>query len=67
MNLVKDMKNRKERADYFLYDCGLLEELKKYGNPHIIGSYRMDLMACNDLDIDIENDMIYKGDCLNLR
>lgn len=47
---------RKETADYFLYDCGLWEELKKYGKPHIIGSYRMDMMAWNDLDIDIEND-----------
>ncbi len=34
----------------------MLEILKKYGVPHIIGSYRMDLMAWNDLDIDIEND-----------
>ncbi|MDE7299487.1 MAG: hypothetical protein K2N94_11755 [Lachnospiraceae bacterium] len=50
------MKSRKEKADYFLYECGLLEELKKYGVPHIIGSYRMDMMAWNDLDIDIENE-----------
>lgn len=47
---------RKEQADYILYRCGLLEELKKYGCPHIIGSYRMDMMAWNDLDIDVEND-----------
>lgn len=47
---------RKEAADIFLYKLGLLEELKKYGKPHIIGSYRMDMMAWNDLDIDIEND-----------
>lgn len=26
------------------------------GKAHIIGSYRMDMMAWNDLDIDIEND-----------
>lgn len=45
----------KDQADYILYKCGLLDELKKYGEPHIIGSYRMDLMACYDLDIDIEN------------
>ncbi len=50
------MKSRKENADYILYDCGLLDELNKYGVPHIIGSYKMDLMAWNDLDIDIEND-----------
>lgn len=47
---------RKEQADFILYPCGLLEELKKYGCPHIIGSYRMDMMAWNDLDIDVEND-----------
>ena len=51
------MKNtdRKRAANHFLYECGLLDELNKYGTPHIIGSYRMDLMAWNDLDIDIEN------------
>lgn len=47
---------RKEQADYILHECGLLKELEKYGTPHIIGSYRMDMMAWNDLDIDIEND-----------
>lgn len=47
--------NKKDIAEYFLHKCGLLDELKKYGTPHIIGSYKMDLMACNDLDIDIEN------------
>ena len=45
-----------EQAKRILYDCGLLEELSKYGTPHIIGSYRMDMMAWNDLDIDIENE-----------
>lgn len=47
---------KREQADYILYDMGLLRELKKYGTPHIIGSCRMDMMAWNDLDIDIEND-----------
>ena len=49
------MCDRKESADYILYTAGLLDELKKIGQPHIIGSYRMDMMAWNDLDIDIEN------------
>ena len=49
------IKTQKQQAEYLLYECGLLEELKKYGAPHIIGSYKMDLMASNDLDIDIEN------------
>lgn len=47
--------NRLERANYILYDLGLLNELNKYGKSHIIGSYKMDLMAWNDLDIDVEN------------
>ena len=47
---------RREQAGHILYQCGLLEELKAYGCPHIIGSYRMDMMAWNDLDIDVEND-----------
>ena len=45
-----------EQAKYILYDCGLLEELSRYGTAHIIGSYRMGMMAWNDLDIDIENE-----------
>ena len=52
---MEQFKTQKQQAEYFLYECGLLEELKKYGTPHIIGSYKMDLMASNDLDIDIEN------------
>lgn len=46
----------KEKADSILYGSGLLEELNKYGIPHIVGSYRTDTMAWNDLDIDVEND-----------
>ena len=45
-----------EQAKYILYDRGLWEELSSYGTPHIIGSYRMGMMAWNDLDIDIENE-----------
>lgn len=48
--------NRLEQANRILYDLGLMNELNKYGTPHIIGSYKMDLMAWNDLDIDVEND-----------
>ena len=50
------MLSRKETADYLLHDCGLLEELTKYGKVHPIGSYRMDMMAWNDLDLDVENE-----------
>lgn len=47
---------RKKAANRILYEFGLMEQLEKIGVPHIIGSYRMDMMAWNDLDIDIEND-----------
>lgn len=46
----------KETADKLLYDFGLLNELNKYGTPHIIGSYTMNLMAWNDLDIYVSNE-----------
>lgn len=48
--------DRKLQADRILYEFGLFKRLEKIGTPHIIGSYRMDMMAWNDLDIDIEND-----------
>ncbi|MCL1832632.1 MAG: hypothetical protein FWG45_06980 [Oscillospiraceae bacterium] len=47
--------NIKKQADIFLHKMGLLNKLREYGEPHIIGSYRMDIMAWNDLDIDIVN------------
>ncbi len=50
------MTNLKTTADRILYEFGLLHKLEEFGKPHIIGSYRMDMMAWNDLDIDIEND-----------
>ena len=48
--------NRKANADRILYQYGLLKKIEEIGKAHIIGSYRMDMMAWNDLDIDIEND-----------
>ena len=48
--------DRKANADRILYEYGLLKRLERIGKSHIIGSYRMDIMAWNDLDIDIEND-----------
>lgn len=48
--------DRKKDADRILYEFGLFEKLREFGSPHIIGSYRMNMMAWNDLDIDIEND-----------
>lgn len=55
------MNQIKEKAFAILQDSHLLEQLEKYGKPHVIGSYRMDMMAWNDIDIDIEND----GMCLD--
>lgn len=46
---------RKKQADIFMHEMGLTETLKKYGEPHIVGSYAMDTMAWNDLDIYITN------------
>lgn len=48
--------DRKANADRLLYEYDLMKKLKEIGKPHIIGSYRMNMMAWNDLDIDIEND-----------
>ena len=50
------MVNFKEQANKLLYDLGLLEELNNYGTPHIVGSYMMDTMAWNDLDIYVSNE-----------
>lgn len=47
---------RKANADRILYELGLLKKIEEIGKAHIIGSYRMNMMAWNDLDIDIEND-----------
>ena len=47
---------RKANADRILYEFGLYKKLEEIGRPHFVGSYRMNMMAWNDLDIDIEND-----------
>ena len=51
----------KEKADKLLCETGLLSVLRTYGEPHPIGSYRMDMMVYNDLDIDIRNDSMVIG------
>ena len=40
----------RKNADRILYEYGLLDLLRPLGAPHVIGSYRMDMMAWNDLD-----------------
>lgn len=56
--ILIDQSERRCRADRILYEKGLLSYLETIGEPHIIGSYRMDMMAWNDLDIDILNDQM---------
>ena len=46
--------NIKENADKILYEFGLYKIVEKYGKVHLIGSYKMDIMDLNDLDISIE-------------
>ena len=54
--MLESNQEKKRVSDRILYEFGLFNELKKIGTPHIIGSYRMDMMVANDLDIDVEND-----------
>lgn len=51
---------RKAAAHRILYDMGLYDLLAEIGTPHVIGGCRMDMMAWNDLDIDIENGAMSK-------
>ncbi len=44
------------KAEKILRETGLLTELAKFGEVHPVGSYRMDIMAWNDIDIDVRND-----------
>ena len=53
-------------ADIILYDYGLLEILRKYGNPIVHGSYLLNLMTWRDLDVYLENDEINVEDFFNL-
>lgn len=46
---------RKAAADRILYGTGLYNRLAEIGKPHVVGSCLMNMMAWNDLDIDIEN------------
>ncbi len=47
--------NKRALADRLLYEYGLLDRVSRIGEPHIIGSYRMDMIVANDLDIDVLN------------
>lgn len=43
------------KANEILYNMNLLNILKKYGEVYIVGSYKMNLMAWNDIDIYVDN------------
>jgi hypothetical protein len=47
-----------KEADEILYEKGLLSLLKKFGTPHITGSYALNLMTWRDLDIYLETENI---------
>ena len=49
------MESLYQEANRLLEEFGLLEILRAYGEPHVIGSVSMDLMAWPDLDIDVIN------------
>lgn len=46
----------RDEADRLLYGTELLRILEHYGKAHLVGSYRMDMMSWNDLDVNIERD-----------
>jgi hypothetical protein len=46
----------KKEADEILYKKGLLALLNSFGNPHVHGSYALDLMTWRDLDIYLQVD-----------
>ena len=41
----------KSEADIILHDHGVMETLRRHGEPVVRGSYALDTMACADLDI----------------
>lgn len=45
----------RDRAEELLNETGLLECISKYGKAFITGSYRMDMMCWNDIDLYIED------------
>lgn len=50
----------REEAEHLLHGCGLLDVLRRYGEPVVTGSCSMDMMAWNDLDLYVvENDSIF--------
>ncbi len=58
LNLDLEKLNEKilKEADEILYELGLNDSLKKFGNPYVSGSYLLKLMTWRDLDIYLESE-----------
>ncbi|MBN2047505.1 MAG: hypothetical protein JW750_06670 [Anaerolineaceae bacterium] len=48
------MNNRNKQAHQLLHEFGLKQQLSEYGKTFLTGSYRMDLMVWNDLDLYVD-------------
>src|SRR6266849_6481035 len=48
----------KKEADDILYQKGLLQILNEFGQPHVTGSYCLNLMTWRDLDIYLATEQI---------
>ena len=44
----------RDAAEKILYEMGLMKVLEKYGTPHPVGSYLINAMAWEDIDISME-------------
>ncbi len=55
-----------DEANKILYKLGLHDLLGKYGNPHVSGSYLLNMMTWRDLDIYLESDEISQADFFEL-
>ncbi|MFW6039138.1 MAG: hypothetical protein ACOC9P_01530 [bacterium] len=55
-----------QEADHLLHERGVLEILRRFGKPHIAGSYALNLMTWRDLDIYLEAPAIEVVDFLEL-
>lgn len=53
--LIEESKRIKKVADYLLYEDGLFDFLKNYGEVQIVGAYDTDLMMHGDIDLYVIN------------
>jgi len=61
-NLIATTRTWKEKADNFLTKTDLIRDLSKYGEVHIVGAYRYDLMMHGDIDISVVREKLYSID-----